>query len=361
MCGMAEEWTPDALIDQKLGQTKKEMMEYIEKNSENIDSNIPIFYGHVISILEKNFPHLPDQAYDRFIDDLTIKVLEESKRSTDVDYIERLFRHASRVKRKQTGRAIFDIVLGFKLIDIGKYHDAIEILKKYRTVDAIVCTAIAYAYYVLSSSELLPGEKQEKNTPSTMALNSREQMIELARLRPPVNRLRFPMVVQELRVNKVFWFMIRTATEWFPQEPEFIKIGLEKAKKDGNREMRGELLKIAAERYYNDMFFLRDLYHFKLESRDAGGATAVVRQMMQHIVLLMDFAYMVVTGRKSDAEAVLEDSKRKLPALAYYLETLGYMISDIFSEDEKRSKNARKVFLDSIDQYCLRLIKMKEY
>ncbi len=400
MCGMAEEWTPDALIDQKLGQTKKEMMEYIEKNSENIDSNIPIFYGHVISILEKNFPHLPDQAYDRFIDDLTIKVLEESKRSTDVDYIERLFRHASRVKRKQTGRAIFDIVLGFKLIDIGKYHDAIEILKKYRTVDAIVCTAIAYGYYVLSSSELLPGEKQEKNTPSTMALNSREQMIELARLRPPVNRLRFPMVVQELRVNKVFWFMIRTATEWFPQEPEFIKIGLEKAKKDGNREMRGELLKIAAERYYNDMFFLRDLYHFKLESRDASGATAVVRQMMQqhpeeleplyygmqlalitsqqsayqkfrdtalskkmppHIVLLMDFAYMVVTGRKSDAEAVLEDSKRKLPALAYYLETLGYMIADIFSEDDKRSKNARKVFLDSIDQYCLRLIKMKEY
>jgi len=34
---------------------------------------------------------------------------------------------------------------------------------------------------------------------------------------------------------------------------------------------------------------------------------------------------------------------------------------DIFSDDEKRSITAKKVFLDSIDQYCLKLIKMKEY
>ena len=75
--------------------------------------------------------------------------------------------------------------------------------------------------------------------------------------------------------------MFRLAIEWFPAEVEFLKIGLEKAKKDGNKDMRGELLKIASERYFSDMFFLRDLYHFKIESRDASGATAVVRQMMQ--------------------------------------------------------------------------------
>jgi hypothetical protein len=224
-------------------------------------------------------------------------------------------------------------------------------------------------------------------------------MIELARMRPPVNRLKFPQVVQDLRVNKIFWFMIKAALDWFPQEPEFIKIGLEKAKKDSNREMRGELLKLASERYYNDMFFLRDLYHFKLEARDAGGATAVVRQMMQqhpdelepiyygmqlslitsqssafqkfrssavsrrmppHIVLLLDFGFMVVSGRKAEAETILDDSKKKLPALGYYLDILGYLFADIFSEDEKRAKVARKVFLDSIDQYCLRILKMRE-
>ncbi|OPY46534.1 MAG: hypothetical protein A4E42_00485 [Methanoregulaceae archaeon PtaU1.Bin222] len=182
---MPEEWIPDALIEQKMGQTKREMMEYIEKNSEKIDSNLPIFFGHVVSIIEKSFPDIPDQDYDRFIDDVTVKVLEDSKRSTDIEYIEKLFRHATRVKRKYTGRAIFDIVLGIKLIDIGKYNDAIDVLKKYRTVDAMVCTAIAFCYYELSSLELPPDKKPDKTTTSAMALNSREQMIELVRLRPP--------------------------------------------------------------------------------------------------------------------------------------------------------------------------------
>lgn len=396
---MPGEWVPDALIEQKMGQTKREMMDYIEKNSEKIDSNLPVFFGHVISILENNFPDIPDQVYDRFIDDVTVKVLEESKRSTDVEYIEKLFRHATRVKRKYTGRAIFDIVLGLKLIDIGKYRDAIDILMKYRTVDAIVCTAIAFCYYELSALELPPDQRPDRSTTSSMALSAREQMIELARLAPPVNRLRFPQVIQELRMNKIFWFMIKLAIDWFPDQPVYLKIGLEKAKKDQNRDMRGELLKIAAERYYSDMFFLRDLYHFKLEARDAGGATAVVRQMMQqhpdeleplyyglqlaimssqdsayqkfrstaiskkmpaHVILLLDLAFFLISGRRTDAEVMFEDMEKKLPALGYYLEVLDYLMQDIFSEDEKRSKTARKVFMDSIDQYCLKLIKMKE-
>ena len=396
---MAEEWVPDALIEEKMAQTKREMMEYIEKNTEKIDSNLPVFFGHVVSILEKNFPDIADQVYDRFIDDVTVKVLEESRSSTDIEYIEKLFRHATRVKKKYTGRAIFDIVLGLKLIDMGKYSEAIDSLKKYRTVDAIVCTAIAFCYYELSSLELPPDKKPDKATTSGMALSSREQMIELVRLRPPVNRIRFPHVVQELRVNKIFWFMIKMAIDWFPDEPEYIKIGLEKAKKDGNREMRGELLKIAAERYYSDMFFLRDLYHFKLEARDAGGATSVVRQMMQqhpdelepiyyglqlsiissqesayqkfrstaiskkmpaHIILMLDLSFMIVSGRKTEAEVMLEDTKKKLAALGYYLEVLHYLMSDIFSDEEKRSKAAKKLFMDSIDMYCLRLLRMKE-
>lgn len=396
---MPGEWVPDALIEQKMGQIKREMMDYIEKNSEKIDSTLPVFFGHVVSILEKSFPDIPDQVYDRFIDDVTVKVLEESRHSTDVEYIERLFRHATRVKRKYTGRAIFDIVLGLKLIDIGKYKDAIDILMKYRTVDAIVCTAIAFSYYELSALELPPDQRPDKSTTSSMALSAREQMIELARLQPPVNRLRFPQVIQELRVNKIFWFMIKLAIDWFPDQPVYLKIGLEKAKKDQNRDMRGELLKIASERYYSDMFFLRDLYHFKLEARDAGGATAVVRQMMQqhpdeleplyyglqlaimssqdsayqkfrstaiskkmpaHVILLLDLAFFLISGRKTDAEVMFEDMEKKLPAIGYYLEVLNYLIQDIFSDDEKRSKMARKVFMDSIDQYCLKIIRMKE-
>jgi len=40
---MPGEWVPDALVEQKMGQTKREMMDYIEKNSEKIDSNLPVF------------------------------------------------------------------------------------------------------------------------------------------------------------------------------------------------------------------------------------------------------------------------------------------------------------------------------
>ncbi len=101
-----------------------------------------------------------------------------------------------------------------------------------------------------------------------MAFRASEQLIELVRLRPPENRLRFPQVIQDLRINKIFWFMMRLAIEWFPDEPDYLRIGLEKAKKDGNRDMRGELLKIASERFFNDIGFLRDLYHFRIENRN---------------------------------------------------------------------------------------------
>lgn len=397
---MDEEWQPDAIMDIKIGQVRKELMEYTEKNSEKIDANIPVFFGYVEGKLESSFPDLGDAAHDRFIDEITVKVLEQSRQSGDVEYIEKLFKYASRTRRKHTGRVIFDIIYGIKMVDTGRYSEAIEILKKYRTTDAIVCTTIAYCYYVLSSDNVTGDvTSSSRSAPSGMALNAREQMIELARLKPPVNRLKFPQVVHELRVNKIFWFMLRLGIEWFPHEQEFLKIGLEKAKKDGNREMRGELLKLASERYYNDMFFLRDLYHFKIEGRDASGATAVVRQMMQqhpdelepiyygmqlsiissqnsayqkfragavsknmplHILILLDFAFIVIAGKESDAIAFLDDIKKRLQVKNHYYTLIEYIVSDIYSDDEKRVKKAKKVFLDSVDQYSLKLLKIRE-
>jgi len=394
---MDDEWQPDAIVDIKISQIRKDLFDYIEKNSEKIDSNIPVFYGHVISILENSFPNISDSAHDQFIDDVTIKVLETSKKSKDVDYIEKLFAHAIRTRRSQAGKVIFDIILGIKLMDLGRYTLAIETLKKFRTVDAIICTAIAYCYYSLSTEEGV-AQTRSGGRPSDMELRAREQMIELVRLKPPINRLRFPQIIQDLRINKIFWFMLKLGIEWFPTEPEFIRIGLEKAKKDGNKEIRGELLKIASEKYFDDMFFLRELYHFRIETRDASGAASVVRQMMQqhpqelepvyyglqlsiismqgsayasfrkisteksipaNILLLQDFAFELISGRKTEAFAILEDLKKKLVSKNHYLMLIEYLAHDTFSEDEKRAKMAKKVLLDSIDQYCLRQLKMK--
>jgi hypothetical protein len=396
---MDEEWQPDAVLDIRIAQVRKELSEYVEKNTDKIDSNLPVFYGHVMSIIENSFKGISDEAHDRLIDDVTMKVLEMSKRSGEIEYVERLFSHAVRMRKRQTGRMIFDVILGFKLIDLGKYNQAAEVLTKYRTTDAIICTAISYCYYALSEEHLNDGGIPAHNRrPSEKALAAREQMIELVRLRPPVNRLKFPHVLQELKINKIFWYMIRLAIDWFPTEVEFLKIGLEKAKKDGNKDMRGELLKIASERYFSDMFFLRDLYHFKIETRDASGATAVVRQMMQqhpdelepvyygmqlsiissqnsayssfrkmavakkmpsNVLALLDFEFELVAGKKTETEACLEEIRNRVLSKSHYLILIEYATEDAFSEEEKRAKAARKAILDSLDLYCLKILKMK--
>jgi hypothetical protein len=395
---MVEEWQPEFIIETKVDLVKQDLMAYIEKNSEKIDSNIPIFFGHVLSIIDNSLPDIDDKIYDRLIDDITVKVLEESSRSNEVDYIEKLFSHAYRLKRRPGGKMIFDIILGLKLIEIGKYHDAIEQLKRFRKVDAIIYTAIAYCYYILATETFSTEKGPSAGKTSNMALNAREQLIELARLRPPVNRLKFPRVIKELRVNKIFWFMLKLGIEWFPEEPEFLIIGLEKAKMDGNQVMRGELLTIASERYYNDMVFLRELYSYKVEERDAAGAAAVVKQMIQHhpkelepvyyglqlsiisqqgtayarfrkmaiankmpiqVLMLLDFAFELIMGKKEGAIAGLEIIRTRLAKKNHYMILIEYLTEDTFSDDEVRAKHARKVLMDSIDQYCLNLIIMK--
>jgi len=88
-------------------------------------------------------------------------------------------------------------------------------------------------------------------------------------------------------------------------------------------------------------------------------STAISKKMPAQIVLLLDFAFFLISGKRSDAEVLFEDMKKKLPSLGYYLGALEYLMRDVFSEDEKRSMTAKKVFLDSIDQYCLKLIKIR--
>lgn len=379
---MEEEWQPDAVLDIRIAQVRKELSEYVEKNADKIDTNLPVFYGHVMSIIENSFRGISDEAHDRLIDDVTMKVLEVSKRSGDIEYVERLFSHAVRMRKRQTGKMIFDVILGFKLIDLGKYNQAAEVLTKYRTTDAIICTAISYCYYALSEEHLKEnGVPAHNRRPSEKALAAREQMIELVHLRPPVNRLKFPHVLQELKINKIFWYMLRLSVDWFPTEVEFLKIGLEKARKDGNRDMRGELLKIASERYFSDMFFLRDLYHYKIEIRDASGATAVVRQMMQqhpdelepvyygmqlsiissqtsayssfrkiaagkkmpsNVLALLDFEFELVAGKKTEAYACLEEIRNRALPKSHYLVLIEYATEDAFSGEEKRAKAAKK-------------------
>ncbi|MEN6442422.1 MAG: hypothetical protein WC391_08110 [Methanoregula sp.] len=394
---MGEEWQPEAVLRVKLDQLKREFLDYIDKNIDKIDVNIPVFYGYVISAIEKTVPDISDDLYDRFIDTITLAVLEKSKKTDDITVVEKLFDYAIRNKRRQKGRAVYDIRLGMRLINNGKYAEAIEQLKKYRPIDAIICPAIAYCYFVLSTQQSGIDPDDARHRPNDMSLAAREQMIELIRIKPPVNRLKDMEIADDPGINKIFWFMINQAIAWFPSEREFIRIGIEKASRDQDRAVKEDLLKIGIERFYNDMDFLRELYNLKLESRDAGGVAGVIRQMTQQYpddlepvyygmklsivtarvetyyhfrkiaiqknipaqaILLLDFAFEIMAGKLFEAHACMDEIRVKFGPQHYFVILLEYVANDFFSEDEKRVRRSKKALVDAVDQYCLKLLKI---
>jgi hypothetical protein len=393
---MGDEWQPEAVTRLRLGRLKKEFTDYIAANSDKIDANIPVFFGQVIATLDKTLPGLGDDLYDPFIDAMAFAVLDSSKRSDDIPFIEKLFEYAIRNKRGNRSRAIFDIMLGMKMINTGKYAEGAEQLKKYRSIDVIICPAIAYCYFVLSTQQVTVERGAPR--PNDMSLAAREQMIELVRLNPPVNRLQDLEIAEDPRINKIFWFMIKQAIDWFPSEREFLRIGIEKAARDGKRDIKEELLNIAIERFYNDMFFLRELYKLKLENRDAGGVAGVVKQMTQQypdelepvyygiklsiitcrmdtylrfrklatkknipgqVLFLLDYAFEVMSGKKAEAAACMDDIKKHLGPQHHFVTLLNYVAHDFQSDDIKEIRRARKATFDAIDQYCTKLLKIE--
>jgi hypothetical protein len=397
---MDRECQPDAIIRLKLDQLKSDFFEYIEKNSDKIEENTPVFYGQVISTLEKALPVIDDDLYDRFIDSITLHLLTTSKMSSDIPFVEKLFDYAERNKRRKSGRALYDIVLGITLINAGRYAEAIERLHTYRSVDAMICPALAYCSIIQAPP--VEGDRSSETLtrgPTPHELEAREEMIELARLHPPVDRLREMGIGGDPGINRIFWIMINKAIAWFPENREFFHIAIEKASKDGRRDIREELLGVATERFFNDMFFLREFYRLKLENRDAGGVAGVVRQMTQQFpdelepvyygmklsiitthadvyfkfrklalakniprtsLALLDFGFEMMSGKKYEAYACLDEVKLVFGPHDYYVTLLEYVLHDIFSEDEKKVKQAKKALIDSIDRYCLGLLRIKD-
>ena len=93
-------WQPEAVVRlRNLERLKKEFNEYINVNSEKIDANIPVFFGQVIASLDKTLPGQVDQLFDQFIDAMAFAVLEASKRSEEIPFVEKLFDYAMRNKR----------------------------------------------------------------------------------------------------------------------------------------------------------------------------------------------------------------------------------------------------------------------
>ncbi len=141
---MRGEKLSDAIVYDKLNLLKKDFFGYIRRNTEKVDLNLPVFYGHVVSALENSFPDLPDATYDEFIDFITFEVLDASRSSGDFEYVRKVVHNALRFKKKKDAETGINIVVGLKLLKVGDYSHAIDYLKNYYLLDAKIGTALAF-------------------------------------------------------------------------------------------------------------------------------------------------------------------------------------------------------------------------
>jgi hypothetical protein len=397
---MQEEQLAGLTLDERLKKVRTEFLEYIDKNIGEISSTLPVFFAHIVTMLNDSFPGLKEEAYDEFIDVLAYRILSASRQGKDIQFVEKVSANALRAKKGPRAKQGTDIIAGIELFKSEEFAHAARYLKAYSHLDATLGASVAYCYYMVSLKEIANlkakalrfDEKEQR--PNQFELLAREEMLRLANSRPPVNALKELRIQgeEESLFKRAFWLMISCSLEWFPNEKGFLFVGLDKAKRDKNREMKSELLKIATERFFDDMYFLKEMYHFKLETGDGDGATGVVRQMIQqfpdgleplyfglmisllsmkkttydgfrklllmkgipeHIPTLMDVAYRIMENDPKQALAILRELKGKFPQFDYYFVSLEYLLTDTSSQDQKRNKRSRKVLIDSIDRFCL--------
>lgn len=391
---MREEKLSDAIVYKKLNLLQKDFFGYIARNTEKVDANLPVFYGHVISALENSFPDIPDETHDEFIDHITFEVLNASKNSNDFTYIRKVIQNALRFKKRKDAETGVNIVVGLKLVKIGDYAHAIDFLKGYRNLDTKIGTTLAYCYYTLSLRDFnKTGASAESQRPGEMELLARETMLSLARTPAPLNQVKQLELDDPSFLEKIFWQMIFLGLEWFPSERWFIEAGLENAARANDTEMRKRLLDITSERFYNDIQFLKVMFYHYLDDRDAGGAAGVLNHLIRQypddletiylglkfslmtkkkntfhsfrtlagskgmpdpVMYLFDFAFNLLNRQKTDAIDCIAEFEKKYPYLHYYTTALRYLADDFFSPDEMTVKKAKKALLDSIDQYCIR-------
>jgi hypothetical protein len=396
---MREEKLSDAIAYDKLHLLKKDFSGYIERNTVKVDANLPVFFGYVISALESSFPDIADDAYDNFIDSITFKVLDTSGNINDFDFVKRVMVNAIRFKKRKNADEGINIVVGLKLLKSGDYIHALDFLKKYAFLDTKLGMAVVFCYYSLSLREFRKDDESLKNhRPGEMELLARELMLNLARKKPPVHQLPQLDIDDPSFLEKIFWQMIFVGLEWFPSEKWFVETGLKNAVITHDPIMRKRLLDLGSEHFYTDITFLREMYYYKLENRDAGGAAGIVNQLLQQypqdlepiylglklsllttkkttyqsfrklaiskgmpaqVTELLDFAFDLLNREQKEALNRLADFEREFPKYQYFAIVLKYIATDFTSPEEIRVKRARKTLLDAVELFCTEELRKK--
>ncbi len=87
---------------------------------------------------------------------------------------------------------------------------------------------------------------------------------------------------------------------------------------------------------------------------------AISKNIPQRALVLLDFGFEMMNGKQFEAHACLDEIKITFGPHHYYVILLEYVAHDFLSDDEKKVKQAKKAMIDSIDQYCLKLLKIKD-
>lgn len=397
---MRGEKLSDAIVYDKLHLLQKDFSGYIERHTTKVDANLPVFYGYVISALENSFPDISDEIHDEFVDFITFKVLDTSKNIGDFEFIRKVIVNATRFKKRKDAETGISIVVGLKLLKNGDYIHALDFLKKYAMLDTKIGTAVAFCYYTLSLKEFKAGDESvQTHRPGEMELLARELMLNLATKKPPLNQVKQLEVDDPSFIEKVFWQMLFIGLEWFPSEKWFVEVGLRNATLTGDPVMRKRLLDIGAEHFYTDIYFLREMFYYKLENRDAAGAAGVVNQLIKQypneleplylglklsllttrkityhgfrklaqskgmppqILELFDFAFELLNREQKEASERIAEFERQYPRLQFFAIALQYIAADFTSSDEVRVKRAKKALLESIEYFCFEELKIKK-
>lgn len=387
----------DAIRYEKIENLRQDLYSYIDKNTEKIDINLPVFFAHIVSALDNGFPDIQGAAYDEFIDSIAYRLMTRSSQGGSTQYIERVIMTAIRSKRS-SGKASLKILGGLQLLSSGHCQDAITYFADYWKHDARIGFYIAYCYYTISKSKTGEENTELSRRKQETELAAREQLLEMVRVRPPLYRLKPLDLSDDETVDNAFWFMVKMSLWWFPNEKWFLQIGLEKAKKDNNEAKRVELLNIATVKFFNDLDFLRESFTFRLEQGDGVGANGIVKQMIQqypdslepvyyglklsliatgktsysqyrqmaaekgmpvYLIQILDWAFYVLKDQEKESSVQFRELLRRFKSLSYYFIPLDYIVQNIFTAEEEESKRARKLFIESVDLYAKKVLKIQ--
>ncbi len=391
---MEEGFVPDVVVSSMLDKSKAELFDYINKNVEYIDGNFPVFFGKVASLFDQMSIPVPEQAYDEFVDAVTYKVFDTTRRADDTKFILRLCDIAAGIKRKKERIAGVHLAAAVKLIKIGRYLEALTFLKPYWKHDAEVGCLYAYCHYALyKEGSTEPGFSSGERW-NYLKL-ARQYLEELSQWKPPLNRLVRGEMKSDRWLDEPFWMMIFSATEWFPENRWFIQIGFRKAKNDKNQVVLVKMLQVALVRFPDDMIFFREAYYMRFDQAELGDALGLVRAMREkypddiepiyygirtsfyltgdkefnefrrlaaekgmagHVLAIADFAHAFLRGKQTESTLCLESFKRKYPSQNYYADLLEFVVV----EGTGKVEGIRGAVFRSVDNYCQRMLGIKE-